>query len=190
MVLGMTQNVFATAPENKTSDLQEFSLILVESCRILVYELSCFQKIVPLFFSNQLKNYLEIAGMGLLQNWESDVILKSFCFMFLKVLKTYVYYQGGSFSNTEPRDSSVSFLIRKNQALLDRQKVCNFIFNQMISDYDSVMRVIGQIFQHIMIRVEGSYSGGSHQKRRITRLTSTTRNSVKSTLLFPNSTFR
>jgi hypothetical protein len=97
LIMTLTQEAYKIPKNTRPAEVEELLELLVEGCRILVYELSCLQKRVPLFFSKFLSQYLEMSCKGVLFNWESDIILKSFCFMFLKVLKTYIYYQGITF---------------------------------------------------------------------------------------------
>lgn len=175
MVL-MTQQAFSIPVENRTSDTVAFLETLVESCRILIYEFSCLQKVIPLFFTSFLKEYIQMAYNGLKENWESTVVLKSFCFMFLKILKTYVYYRGRARRVTpESGDSTVILLIRRNEQFSNRQKICNATFYEMINDKEVIHNVISSIFQLIMCKSEYSSGGGADQTRPITWPTSTTR---------------
>lgn len=94
LIVLMTQEAYKVPQESRSSDLVSFIEILAQGCQVLVYEFSCLQKIIPLMFTEFLSLYFELAARGLFELWENDTILKSFCFMVLKLLKTYVYYQG------------------------------------------------------------------------------------------------
>lgn len=94
LIMQMIQMIQGSAPESKNEHHEYLLEELVKGFRVLNYELSCLQKMMPMFFKCILKEYLLFAYNLILKDWQDEDIFKSLCFMLLKVLKTYVYYEG------------------------------------------------------------------------------------------------